>query len=82
MAFGAIEIIGIIIVAFVFFGVITKEQWAKGRNKVKEVIGEFKEIEYDFREDVAEVETKVKTKRRNESQTDKETVSTNSNIHS
>ena len=84
MTFGVLEIAMIGIIAAVWFGYISKEQWNKGRNKIKEVVGEVKELEYEFRSDVDEVEQKVKEKKSKNEQ-DKisgETIIDNDNLHS
>ena len=52
------------VIAAVWFGYISKEQWNKGREKIKDVVGEVKDYELQLREDIEDVESTIKTKRK------------------
>jgi len=72
------------IIAAVWFGYISKEQWNKGRDKIKNVVGEVKELEHDFRSDVEDVDNKLKEKRTKNEQKEisDKTIVDNDNLHS
>lgn len=85
MGIGAIELVIIVIVGFMWLGLISKEQFAFFKTKFKDGAKEVKDMELSLREDVDDVETIAKQKYikkdDNKEKVSEENISTNDSLH-
>lgn len=77
MGFGTIEIVLILVIALIWFVYFQKPEnktkiekgkktWEENKKHFKSAISSVKEVEFDLRDTIEDVETEIKRKRKNE----------------